>query len=345
MTTLKELAKELNVSVSTVSKALNNSSEISQQTIEKVKKLASERNYSPNKIALSLKNNRTLTIGVVIPDILNRFYATVLNGIQESADLHGYDIITFTTKESLVKEMDSLQILSRGTVDGIIIAISEETINKNYFNHLKEFSLKNIPIVMFDRVTDKINCDKVIIDDFQTIYDEVVNLYKQGRRKIGFITTIHDLNVGKFRANGFRKASFDLFGSFDKNRMLKISKLEDKHLKIKNFLQNTRVDSLISADIVCGVISINIARSLGLTIPDQLSVVGFGDNTISDYSTPRLSVIEQNGNQIGSRSVDLLVDRMNSKWFGLNKNSNVFSTEIIPTNSIPGESKDNTQIF
>ena len=175
--------------------------------------------------------------------------------------------------------------------------------------------------------------------------DEVVNLYKQGRRKIGFITTIHDLNVGKFRANGFRKASFDLFGSFDKNRILKISKLEDKHLKIKNFLQKTRVDSVISADIVCGVITINIARSLGLTIPDQLSVVGFGDNTISDYSTPRLSAIEQNGNQIGSRSVDLLVDRMNSKWFGLNKSSNVFSTEIIPTNSIPGESKDNTQVF
>ena len=98
MITLKELAKELNVSVSTVSKALNDSPEISQQTIEKVKKLASERNYSPNKIALSLKNNRTLTIGVVIPDILNRFYATVLNGIQESADRHGYDIITFFYK-------------------------------------------------------------------------------------------------------------------------------------------------------------------------------------------------------------------------------------------------------
>lgn len=342
MITLKELAKELNVSVSTVSKALNNSLEISQKTIEKVKKLARERNYSPNKIALSLKNNRTLTIGVVIPDILNRFYATVLNGIQESADRHGYDIITFTTKESLVKEMDGLQILSRGTVDGIIIAISEETINKNYFNHLKEFSLKNIPLVMFDRVTDKINCDKVIIDDFQTIYNEVENLHKQGRRKIGFISAIHDLNVGKFRANGFRKASFDLYGSFDKNLILKISKLEDKHVKIKNYLKKNMVDSVISADIVCGVITINIARSLGLTIPEQLSVVGFGDKTISDYSTPRLSTIEQNGNQIGSRSVDLLVDRMNSKWFGLNKNLNVFSTEIIPTNSIPGESKDIT---
>ena len=113
------------------------------------------------------------------------------------------------------------------------------------------------------------------------------------------------------------KLPFDLYGSFDKNLILKISKSDDKHVKIKNFIKKTGVDSVISADIICGVITINIARSLGLNIPRQLSVVGFGDKTISDYSTPRLSVIEQNGNQIGSRSVDLLVDRMNSKWFGL----------------------------
>ena len=217
---------------------------------------------------MSLKNNRTLTIGVVIPDILNRFYATVLNGIQESADRHGYDI-NFSTKESLLKEMDSLQILSRGTVDGIVIAISEETINKNYFNHLKEVSLKNIPLVMFDRVTEKVNCDKVIIDDFK-LYIMRLKIYKQGRRKIGFISTIHDLNVGKFRANGFRKASFDLCGSFDKNLILKINKSDDKHVKIKILSKKPRVDAVISADIICGVITINIARSLGLNIPVNL---------------------------------------------------------------------------
>ena len=105
----------------------------SVQTIEKVKKLAKKRNYKPNKIALSLKSNRTLTIGVVIPDILNRFYSKVLDGIHDSADEHGYDVITVTTKESIIKEMDSLQILSSGNVDGVIIAMSEETLNKNDF--------------------------------------------------------------------------------------------------------------------------------------------------------------------------------------------------------------------
>ncbi len=339
MITLKNLAKELKVSISTVSKALRDSPEISNETIEKVKDLAKKYNYRPNKIALSLKSNRTLTIGVIIPDILNRFYSKVLNGIHDSADQFGYDVITINTKESILKEIDSLQILSSGTVDGVIIAMSEETLNKNDYSHIKEFTMKETPIVMFDRVTDKINCDKVIIDDFDAIYNEVKSLKDLGRKKIGFITTINDLNVGKYRANGYRKASFDLFGKFNKNLILRISKNHDKHLEIEKFIKKNKPDALISADIICGVISINIARNLNIEIPKELSVVGFGDKTISEYSTPKLTTIYQHGTEIGNRSVELLVDRMNSKWFGLNKNLNSYTTEIIPTLTIGGGSK------
>ena len=339
MITLKQLAKELKVSISTVSKALRDSPEISSETIEKVKFLANKYNYRPNKIALSLKSNRTLTIGVIIPDILNRFYSKVLNGIHDSADKHGYDVITINTKESLLKEIDSLQILSTGTVDGVIIAMSEETLNKNDYSHIKDFTMKETPIVMFDRVTDKINCDKVIIDDFDAIYNEVKSLKDLGRKKIGFITTINDLNVGKYRANGFRKASFDFFGKFNKNLILRISKNHDKHIEIEKFIKKNKPDALISADIICGVISINIARNLNIEVPNELSVVGFGDKTISEYSSPKLTTIYQHGTEIGNRSVELLVDRMNSKWFGLNKNLNSYTTDIIPTLTIGGESK------
>jgi len=339
MITLKQLAKELKVSISTVSKALRDSPEISSETIEKVKFLANKYNYKPNKIALSLKSNRTLTIGVIIPDILNRFYSKVLNGIHDSADKHGYDVITINTKESLLKEIDSLQILSTGTVDGVIIAMSEETLNKNDYSHIKDFTMNETPIVMFDRVTDKINCDKVIIDDFDAIYNEVKSLKDLGRKKIGFISTINDLNVGKYRANGFRKATFDFFGRFNKNLILRISKNHDKHIEIENFIKKNKPDALISADIICGVISINIARNLNIEVPKELSVVGFGDKTISEYSSPKLTTIYQHGTEIGNRSVELLVDRMNSKWFGLNKNLNSYSTEIIPTLTIGGESK------
>jgi len=339
MITLKQLAKELKVSISTVSKALRDSPEISVETIEKVKYLANKYNYRPNKIALSLKSNRTLTIGVIIPDILNRFYSKVLNGIHDSADQYGYDVITINTKESIIKEVDSMQIFSSGTVDGVIIAMSEETLNKNDYSHIKEFTMKETPIVMFDRVTDKINCDKVIIDDFDAIYNEVKSLKDLGRKKIGFISTINELNVGKYRANGFRKASFDFFGKFDENLILRISKNRDKHIEIEKFLKKNKPDAVISADILCGVISINIARNLNIEVPKELSVVGFGDKTISEYSSPKLTTIYQHGTEIGNRSVELLVDRMNSKWFGLNKNPNSYTTDIIPTLTIGGESK------
>lgn len=339
MTTLKKLAEELKVSISTVSKALRDSPEISTETIEKVKYLAKKYNYRPNKIALSLKSNRTLTIGVIIPDILNRFYSKVLNGIHDSADQYGYDVITINTKESMLKEVDSLQILSSGTVDGVIIAMSEETLNKNDYSHIKEFTMKETPIVMFDRVTDKINCDKVIIDDFDAIYNEVKSLKDLGRKKIGFITTINDLNVGKYRANGYRKASFDFLGKFNKNLILRISKNHDKQTEIEKFIKKNKPDAIISADIICGVISINIARKLNIEVPTDLSVVGFGDKTISEYSSPKLTTIYQHGTEIGNRSVELLVDRMNSKWFGLNKNLNSYTTDIIPTLTIGGGSK------
>ena len=339
MITLKKLSQELKVSISTVSKALRDSPEISIETIKKVKYLAKKYNYRPNKIALSLKSNRTLTIGVIIPDILNRFYSKVLNGIHDSADQFGYDVITINTKESMLKEVDSLQILSSGTVDGVIIAMSEETLNKNDYSHIKEFTMKETPIVMFDRVTDKINCDKVIIDDFDAIYNEVKSLKDLGRKKIGFITTNNDLNVGKYRANGYRKASFDFLGKFNKNLILRISKNHDKQIEIEKFIKKNKPDAIISADIICGVISINIARKLNIEVPRDLSVVGFGDKTISEYSSPKLTTIYQHGTEIGNRSVELLVDRMNSKWFGLNKNQNSYTTEIIPTLTIGGGSK------
>jgi len=348
MITLKQLALELNVSVSTVSKALNNSDEISQDTIERVQNLANKLNYKRNKIALSLKNNRTLTLGVVLPDILNRFYAKVLFGIQKKAEELGYDIITYFSRESIIKEIDYLQIFGSGAVDGVMMAISQETIKKNDFSHIKNLILKDTPLVMFDRITDKISCDKVIIDDFDTIYNEFKSLVSMGRKRIGFITSINSLNVGQYRTNGYRKAFFDCFGKCDDKLILKLSdqsnlSKEDKnlsysnnvHQSIKNFILNSKgLDAIIAADNLSGVLSINIASQLGINVPDDLSVVGFGDNLISMLSVPRLTTINQHAVKIGERSAELLVNRINEK-----SSNNSFTTEIISTSTSEGCSK------
>ena len=348
MITLKQLAKELNVSVSTVSKALSNSDEISSETIIKVQNLAKELNYKRNKIALSLKSNKTLTLGVILPDILNRFYAKVLYGIQIAAEELGYDIITFFSRESMSKEIDYLKIIGSGTVDGVLLALSEETLNKNEFSHIKDLTLNNIPLVMLDRITDKISCDKVIIDDFDTIYNEVKSLVKKGRKKIGFITAINNLNVGKYRSNGYRKASVDFFGKYEEQLILKlvhqtnISHTENSeyyrksaHNSIKQFIKTRPgLDAIIAADNISGILAVNIASKLNIDIPKDLSIVGFGDKLTSMLSEPQLTTINQHAVRIGKRSVEILINRINSK-----STDNSFVTEIIQTTTHGGSSK------
>ena len=349
MVTLKQLAQQLNVSVSTVSKAINNSEEISAETIKRVQKLATELNYKRNKIALSLKSNKTLTLGVILPDILNRFYAKVLYGIQITAEELGYDIITFFSRESMSKEIDYLQIIGSGTVDGVLLALSEETLNKNDFSHIKDLTINNTPLVLLDRITDKINCDKVIIDDFDAIYNEVKSLVKMGRKRIGFITAINNLNVGQFRSNGYRKASIDFFGKCDQQLMLKLVHQTNSatkenseyyrtaaHQSIEQFIiKNPDLDAIIAADNISGILAVNIGSKLDIDIPKDLSIVGFGDKLTSMLSQPQLTIINQHAVQIGKRSVELLIKRINSN----KSNDNSFVTEIIQTTTVGGFSK------
>ena len=166
--TLKQIAKELDVSVSTVSKALNDSPEISEKTKTRIKEYAKLKNYKPNVIGLNLKNRKTKTIGVIIPNILNSFFAKVFSGIEKVADEKGYNVITCISNESLEKEINTLEMLSNGTIDGFILSVSEEAQKLQEYNHFKEIISEGTPIVMFDRIADEVECDKVVVDDFDS---------------------------------------------------------------------------------------------------------------------------------------------------------------------------------
>ena len=164
--TLKQIARELDVSISTVSKALKDSAEISEDTRDKVKAFAKLYNYRPNNIALSLKNRKTKTIGIIIPDIVHHFFTKVINGIEEVALERGYNVIVGLSNESFDKEVLNMEMLANGSIDGFILFISKETLMQQNYHHFKEILEEGIPIVMFDRIVDEINCDKVVVDDF-----------------------------------------------------------------------------------------------------------------------------------------------------------------------------------
>lgn len=332
MVTLKQLAKELNVSISTVSKALNNSEEIGEDTIKRVKELAELYNYTPNKVALSLKQNKTKTIGVIIPDILNHFLAKVLFGIEREAALHGYHIITCISNESLDKEKESLQLLANGSVDGFILSMAQETQVKSEVAHFKKTISQGLPIVMFDRVAHDVLCDKVIVDDFEAVYHATNILLGEGRKNIAFISSIDDLSVGKLRERGYNKAILE--HSDQLPLVLRTPIIDESPLRIKSFFKNNVIDGVISADNASGIIAINTAISLGLRVPEDVSVIGFSSKYISNHSIPRLTSIRQHAKDIGINAAQLLIKRLQTA----NGLENDFSTRIIKTSLIKNES-------
>lgn len=331
MVTLKQLAKELNVSISTVSKALNNSEEIGEDTVRRVKELAELYNYKPNKVALSLKNNKTKTIGVIIPNILNRFLAKVLFGIEREATKQGYNIITCISNESLKKEKESLQLLASGSVDGFILSVAEESQINNEVEHFKRTIQQGLPIVMFDRVAHDVMCDKVIVDDFDATYNATKALLAEGRKHIVFISNINDLSVGKLRERGYNKAILEA-GTLEPT-VLKIKKRDDHQKKIKSlFKKNKSIDAVVAADSSSGIISLNTAVNFGLKVPKDISVIAFASKSDSNHTLPKLTTIRQHAKVIGENAAKLLIDRIQNPSVGDVK------TKIVKTSVIRNKS-------
>lgn len=312
MTTLKELAALLNISVSTVSKALNNSHEISDKTRERVKELAAELNYKPNRIAQQLKTNKTKTIGVILPTVTNPFFAEVLHGIEMAATNNDYDIIVCLSNETMPKEERSLELLSSGSVDGFIIAVARESQVKKQTQHIQTILDSSIPVLMFDRVVSEINCDKVIVDDFKSVYEATEYLIeKEQRKNILLVSNIEELSVGKLRTKGYSKA---LEVHNLKPNILKLDNALDIEGSIHKFLvKNKKIDAIISIDHVTGIVAINMAKKLGREVPKDLSVVGFGYEHTQLLSSPKISIIHQKAHKIGEISMKLLIDNINAE--------------------------------
>lgn len=308
--TLKDIARELDVSISTVSKALKNSEEISRDTKEKIQAFAKLYNYKPNNIAISLKNKRTKNIGVVIPAIVHHFFTTVIRGIEKYANAKGYNVIVCLSEESFDREVINMEMLANGSIDGFIMSLSSETQLKGDYNHLKEVTEQGIPVVLFDRITNEVDCDKVIIDDQMGAYMATKKLIDQGRKKIALITTDDYLSVSKERTQGYRKALTDSGLKVDESRILKLSTMEMDEESIRNFFQTHKVDAVLCVNEIFTVFSMRLVQEKGLRIPDDISFIGFTDGLLSKYANPSLTVVAQHGEKMGEVSAQMLIDKV-----------------------------------
>ncbi|MGO4919208.1 LacI family DNA-binding transcriptional regulator [Maribacter spongiicola] len=310
--TLKDIAKELDVSISTVSKALKNSKEISKDTKDRIKAFAKFYNYRPNNIALSLKNRRTKNIGVIIPDIVHHFFTTVFRGIEMYANQMGYNVIVCISDESFDKEVINMEMLANGSIDGFILSLSAETQRKNDFTHLKELLDQGIPIVLFDRVTQDIACDKVILNDVEISRESVTHFIETGSKKIALITTENYFNVSESRKEGYLKALKDNNIPFDENLILTLPHDLDNTKLITEFFQKNKIEAVLCVNEIFAVQCMSVIQQLGFKIPAEISIIGFTDGILSKYSSPKLSTVAQHGEKMGELSAKMLINRMES---------------------------------
>ncbi|MDJ0646189.1 MAG: LacI family DNA-binding transcriptional regulator [Flavobacteriaceae bacterium] len=312
--TLKQLALELNLSISTVSKALKDSYEINENTISRVKALAKKYNYKPNKIALNLKNRQTKTIGVIIPNILNYFFAKVLLGIEEQANKNGYQIIICLSNNKFKKEVECLDLLSDGSVDGYILSVAKETQKLGQYKHFQKIIDDGYPITMFDRVSQEIkHCDKVVIDDTEAAYKATRHLLKLNCKKIALVSTFDDIGIGKLRVQGYRKAISEHSAYASNELLASIHNKTDYETVIDQLLQeHPDVDGILATDNVSAITALRVAQRRNIHVPNDLCIIGFSDNKISRLSSPALTTVSQHPLEIGKTAVNLLLERINS---------------------------------
>ena len=304
--TIKELSKILEVSISTVSKALNDSYEISDSTKERIKSAAKTYNYKPNKLAVNLKSGKTNTIGVVLPSIKNFFMSRVLRGIDSVIAKSNYNIIISITNESFDKEVQSVQTLSNGLVDAIIIAVSEETQIKKDFSHLSNL-VGDIPLLMVDRIVNSINCDKVLVDDYNAIFNTVNELIFEGKKSIALVSSINNLNVGKLRTKGY------LAAIENKQEPIVIEGHEGYiESELSKLIESKKIDAIMALDQESSLAAFRIGKVKKVLNNKEVSLIGYASRVISEHLTPKLTTIDQHGKKVGITSAKLLLKRLDS---------------------------------
>jgi LacI family transcriptional regulator len=311
--TLKQIAEEFHVSITTVSKALKNSHEISDGMKTKIQQYAELHHYKPNSIALSLLNKKTKNIGVILPTLLNHFFVEIFNGIEQVANEKGYNIITIISNGRLEKEITSVTLLGNGFIDGLLISISEEAQFKQYTKHIEDFISDAGPVVMFDRVYDAIESDVVVVDDFNCSYNATVHLIKSGCKNIAIVSVLDYLGIVKLRIDGYLKALEEYNIPVNSKLISLIKKDYDFETEVKTMLDYQKVDAIIGLEEFSTVQAMSIVQQREYKIPEDISIIGFTNSEIFKHTKPAITCINQHGAFMGKTAVEKLIERIEQK--------------------------------
>ncbi len=328
--TLQQLAKDLKLSIGTVSKALRDSHEISPETKKRVIARAGELNFTPNPYASSLRRKKSKTIAVVLPEVADNFFSLAINGIQSVAESKGYHVLIYLSHESYANEKSILQNCRSGRVDGVLISISSETTIPDHINALHA---ANIPVVFFDRDYEGMEAAKIITNDFESGFLATEHLLGKHCRKLGFFSVSESLSICKKREEGF-KAAMQKAGVDDYQVEYFSGEADKDYAQLKALMQSGRSPDAIIASVERIAIQLYlVCRELNIRIPDQLKLLAFSTLQTAPILSPPLTTITQPAFDIGKTAAELLFKGIEKNHFNLPKNLIVLPSVLIERES------------
>ncbi len=304
--TLKDIAGQLGVSHTTVSRALRNHPDISPERKKQIRKLAQKMHYNPNAFALSLRNSYSKIIGLIIPEITLYAFPSMIRGVSEFCYNAGYNVLILSSNESFKREVQNTELMLSSQVDGLLVAVSKET---SSYKHFEQLEKEGIPIVFFDRVLKKYGKSKVIIDDLRAAYTATEHLLETGRKKLAYFGGNASLSITQQRLAGFRKALSEQ--NLKEHAVVFADDSHEARIRATEiFSKKNHPDGImsISDEVLTGIIP--ALQELNIKIPQQVGVISFSDGPISLMYKPTISIIHHSLARVGQVAVDLLIQRV-----------------------------------
>ena len=310
--TIHDIAKKLNITASTVSRALNNNPRISKETRELVKRTADKMNYQPNTMASNLRKGKGNTIGLIVPRINRFFFADTISGIESVTTPAGYNLIICQSNESYEKEVENLNTLIENRVDGIIISISSETRSSD---HLKRVLETNIPLLQYDRIIDDLDISKVVNDNFEGAYNATCHLIEQGFKNIAHLSGPQHINIYSERYEGFKKALNDHNMTVRNDLIFKGvltyqfgREIAEKIIELKEM-----PDAIFSAGDFAALGVMEYFKEHKIKVPQDVAIAGFANEQFTEYTDPSITTCDQFAYEMGSVAARLLLDEIKTE--------------------------------
>jgi len=328
---IKKLAEALRLSTSTISRAFRDNSDINPSTKERILAKAKELNYQPNHYASNLREQKSKTIAIIVPELANNYFSQAIHGIERVAREHGYHILIYVTDDDYKKEVNFIRLLHNGRADGIIMSVSGEANDHNYLN---KFGTKRLPLVFFDRIYEDIETPRVITNDYDSSYAATAHLIEQGCREIAYLVVNKSLSIGKTRMQGYIDALAAHGIAFQESLIVDCSNsYEENSMIIKQALTELKPDGVFTSVERLAFATYYACYELNISIPDDLKVISFSSLEIAPLLNPSLTTITQPASALGEAAAKMLFEILDGAADKNRGKELVLSSRIIPRNS------------